>query len=145
MRWTSDEKIKMTHEKASRKGRNEQLVFNELLKMGFNYSQIGTHYLHDYVVASLDLRIEDFQTVGDFHNCIRKQISRKYGVTRDSYYTRIRIAIEAAFVNGNINYLLDTFKAVYDCDRMSVPYKVFIMTLREKLLISMEAEMGVTA
>lgn len=136
MRWTNNSKSQMTQEKASSKSGNEQLIFDELLKMGFTYSQMGTHYLHDYLALSLETKVEDFPTINKFYSHIREQIADKYKLQVQPCYVQMRISIDTAFTNGNIDYLLDTFKGVYDYDKMSVSYKPFVMTLREKLLVS---------
>lgn len=140
MRWTNNDKLQLTQEKASSKSDNEQLVFNELLKMGFSYSQMGTHYLHDYLVLSLETKVEDFSKMNEFHSFLRKQIANKYRLTSEPCYVQMRISIDTAFANGNIDYLLNAFKGVYDYDKMSISYKPFVMTLRERLLISMMQE-----
>ena len=55
----------LTQEKINSPRTVDRLVADELLEMGFSYSYIGTHYLHDSIVYSVSLKLEDFKdTIG---------------------------------------------------------------------------------
>lgn len=61
-------------------------------------------------------------------------VIKKYGIGMNKYCVAIEDAIERAFIGGNINYLLETFRSSYDKDRMKVPKNTFIMTMRKKIM-----------
>lgn len=113
---------------------------DELLEMGFSYNSIGTHYLHDSIVASTKMRLEDYTNVNSFCKAIGNRICRKYGVGAYQYGSNIEQSIERAFEVGNINYLLETFKGSYDSEKMKVTKNVFIMTVRRKIIESLELQ-----
>ncbi len=113
------------------------MVADELLEMGFSYSYIGTHYLHDSIVYSVSLKLEDFKDVHNFYHRVNELVQTKYKVNVTA--AAIAKAIEQAFIDGNINYLLETFKGSYNKDRMMVSNKVFIMTVRKKIMEALEA------
>ena len=127
----------LTQEKINSPRTVDRLVADELLEMGFSYSYIGTHYLHDSIVYSVSLKLEDFKDVHNFYHRVNELIKKKYKVNVTA--AAIAKAIEQAFIYGNINYLLETFKGSYNKDRMMVSNKVFIMTVRKKIMEALEA------
>ena len=127
----------LTKEKLNSPRTVDRLVADELLEMGFSYSFMGTHYLHDSIVFSTFLKLEDFKCVNSFYHRVNELVQKKYKV--NVTVAAIAKAIEQAFIDGNINYLLDTFKGSYDKDRMMVSNKVFIMTVRKKIMEELEA------
>ncbi len=56
----------LTKEKINSPRTVDRLVADELLEMGFSYSFMGTHYLHDSIVFSTFLKLEDFKCVNSF-------------------------------------------------------------------------------
>ena len=130
----------LTQEKINSPRTVDRLVADELLEMGFSYSYIGTHYLHDSIVFSTSLKLEDFK---DVYNFCHRVNQKKYKVNVTA--AAISKAIEQAFDLGNINYLLETFKGSYDKDRMVVSNKVFIMTVRKKIMEALEAQQSYNA
>lgn len=139
MKRTDKEKSEMTNEKTNGK-RADRLVMDELLKMGFSYNRMGTHYLHDSIVYAISLKLEDFGNTNRLCHVIGEKVRRKYNICEYQYGTEISQAIEKAFTVGNIDYLLDTFKSAYDQDKMKVTKNAFIMTVREKILKELEAQ-----
>ena len=133
----------LTQEKINSPRTVDGLVADELLEMGFSYSFMGTHYLHDSIVFSTFLKLEDFKCVNSFCHRVNELVRKKYNV--DIVSSAIAKAIEQAFDFGNINYLLDTFKGSYDKDRMMVSNKVFIMTVRKKIMEALEAQQSYNA
>lgn len=130
----------MTKEKQNSKKTADRLVMDELLEMGFSYNSIGTHYLHDSIIASIQMRLEDFMKVSNFCQMIATKVCEKYKVGAYQYANNIEVAIERAFETGNINYLLETFKSSYDKEKMKVTKNVFIMTVRRKIMESLAAQ-----
>lgn len=140
MKRTKEKMSEMTREKQNSKRIVDRLVMDELLEMGFSYNHIGTHYLHDSIVYATRLKIEDFDGVSDFCREIGKKVGRKYNVSSNHYCVEIAAAIGRAFEVGNINYLLEIFKSSYDTTKMKVPKNTFIMTVRKKIVESLEAQ-----
>lgn len=137
---TKSEMGSLTNKKLNSAKATDKIVSDELLKMGFSYAYIGTHYLHDSIVYAVAMRFESFSNVKTFCVEISEKVSFKYGVTVNQYNTECASAISKAFVDGNIDYILDIFKESYDRDRMSVTKKQFIMTLRNKILSETEEQ-----
>lgn len=131
---TKEEMSEMTFKKQNSQKTVDRLVMDELLEMGFSYNSIGTHYLHDSIVDSTKMRLEDFSNVSAFCKSISLRVCRKYKVGSYQYGANIKEAIERTFEAGNINYLLETFKGSYDKDKMKVTKNVFIMTVRRKIM-----------
>lgn len=140
MKYTRNEILEMTHNKQNSKKTVDRLVMDELLEMGFSYNSIGTHYLHDSIVISTQLRLEEFAKVSNFCQSIGTSVCRKYGVGCYQYANNIESSIERAFETGNINYLLETFRSSYDKDKMKVNKNVFIMTVRRKIMEALEKQ-----
>lgn len=140
MRYTKDEMIKTTKEKEGSNKTADRLVMDEMLEMGFSYNSIGTHYLHDSIVFSTQMRLEDFMKVSNFCHMIGTKVCKKYKVGMYQYENNIKTAIERAFDFGNANYLLETFKGSYDRDKRRVTKNVFIMTVRRKIMESLKAQ-----
>lgn len=130
----------MTRRKESSNKTVDRLVMDELLEMGFSYNSIGTHYLHDSIVESTKMRLEDFSNVSAFCKSISIRVCRKYKVGSYQYGANIKEAIERAFEAGNINYLLETFKGSYDKEKMKVTKNVFIMTVRRNIMEALAAQ-----
>lgn len=145
MKRTKERMSEMTQEKRDSSKTVDRLVMDELLEMGFSYNSIGTHYLHDSIVISTQLRLEEFAKVSNFCQSIGTRVCRKYGVGIYQYANNIESAIERAFETGNIDYLLDTFKSSYDRDKMKVNKNVFIMTVRRKIVEALEKQELYTA
>lgn len=129
----------LTQEKLNSPRTVDRLVADELLEMGFSYQKIGTHYLHDSIVISTKLHLEEFKDVCMFCRVIGNMARKKYNVGIYQYANNIERSIESAFATGNINYLLETFKSSYDYDKMKVTKNVFIMTVRKKIMEALEA------
>lgn len=140
MRFTKEEMSEMERNKRESKKTVDRLVMDELLEMGFSYNSIGTHYLHDSIVVSTQLRIEDFMKVSNFCQMIGTKVCKKYKIGAYQYANNIEVAIERAFETGNINYLLETFKSSYDKEKMKVTKNVFIMTVRRKIMEALAAQ-----
>lgn len=140
MKRTKDEIIEMTNKKRSSKKTVDRLVMDELLEMGFSYSQMGTHYLYDTIVYSTKIRLEDFKSVNDFCQKAGAMVCKKYGVDIHRYSENIRFSIESAFNFGNMEYLLEIFKCSCNKDRMCVGKNTFIMTVRKKIIESLEKQ-----
>lgn len=137
---TKEELSEMTREKENSKKTVDRLVMDELLEMGFSYNSIGTHYLHDSIVVSTQMRLEDFMKVSNFCQMIGTKVCKKYKIGTYQYANNIEVAIERAFEVGNVNYLLETFKCSYDEKRMKVTKNVFIMTVRRKIMELLAAQ-----
>lgn len=135
----------LTQEKINSPRTVDRLVADELLEMGFSYNQIGTHYLHESVVFSTQMKLEDFAKVSNFCHSIGARVCKKYNVGIYQYANNIECCIESAFDTGNINYLLETFKSSYDYDKMKVTKNVFIMTVRKKIMEALEAQQSYNA
>lgn len=140
MRFTKEEMSEMTYKKQNSKKTVDRLVMDELLEMGFSYNSIGTHYLHDSIVASTQMRLEDFVKVSNFCQTVGANVCKKYKVGAYQYANNIEAAIERAFETGNINYLLETFKSSYDKEKMKVTKNVFIMIVRRKIMESLAVQ-----
>ena len=140
MRLSNEYIENLTKDKINSSRAVDKLVTDELLKMGFSYKIIGTHYLHDSIVYSTSLKLEDFKTVGLFCREIEKEIKKKYNIKYMCYYKAIESSIERAFEVGNINYLLETFKSVYDSEKMKVTKNEFIMVMRKKVIEDLEEQ-----
>ncbi len=130
----------LTNDKINSSRSVDKLVFDELLEMGFSYSYIGTHYLHDSIVYSISLKLEDFKDVSEFYNRIRMMVHKKYNVSTLQYTPAVAGAIDRAFDLGNINYILEVFKNSYDKDRMTVTNRTFIMTIRKKIMEALQVQ-----
>lgn len=137
---TGEELRRMEKEKISSTAKPDKMVLKELLKMGFSYNQMGTHYLHESIVMAVSLKLENFSSVDEFCLSIGKKICRKYGIRNDHYSSSISHSIEKAFEVGDVDYLLDTFKSSYDKEKMKVVKNAFIMTIRKKMLEEMEED-----
>lgn len=129
----------LTKEKLNSPRTVDRLVADELLEMGFSYNNTGTHYLHDSIVYSISLKLEDFRDVNDLCHRVGVMVYKKYNIGVDYYCRSIHTSIMRAFDTGNINYLLETFKSSYDYDKMSVGKNTFIMTVRKKIMEALEA------
>lgn len=140
MRYTKEHMLEMTKEKQNNHKTVDKLVMEELLKMGFSYNRMGTHYLHESIVMSARMNLEDFGSVDKLCARIRERISKKYGIVAYQYSTEIAAVIERAFEVGDIEYLIHTFKGSYDCDKMKVGKNTFIMTVRKKIMDSLEGQ-----
>lgn len=140
MRFTKDEMSEMTRKKQNSPKTVDHLVMDELLEMGFTYTYIGTHYLHDSITCATKLRIEDFNDANDFFRTVNSIVRGKYKVGKDSYGESIASAINRAFETGNVGYLLDVFKGVYNKDKMTVSSKNFIMVVRKKIIETLEEQ-----
>lgn len=140
MRKSNIEKSIMTEEKLNSKKTADRLVMDELLEMGFSYSSIGTHYLHDIIVASTQFKLEDFENVTKFCEKAAKIVCKKYNIKEMYCYKSITYSINKAFEDGNIEYLLNTFKGSYDKDRMNVSKNEFIMVVRPKIIAALEEQ-----
>lgn len=145
MKRTEREMSKLTENKINSSKIVDRIVADELLEMGFSYNSIGTHYLHDSIVISTQLRLEEFAKVSNFCQSIGTRVCRKYGVGSYQYANNIEASIERAFETGNIDYLLDTFKSSYDKDKMKVNKNVFIMTVRRKIIEALGVEQSFNA
>lgn len=145
MRKTNQEVLELENEKINSPRMIDRIVADELLEMGFSYKFTGTHYLHDSIVCAASMKFEDFGNVNEFCRGIAEKVRRKYKVCNDHYSTEVAAAIDRAFAFGNINYLLDTFKSSYDKDKMKVTKNTFIMTVRKKIMESLEAEQSFNA
>lgn len=137
---TKEKLSEMTREKEQSQKTADRLVMDELLEMGFSYNSTGTHYLHESIVESMKMRLEDFSNVSAFCKAISLRICRKYKVGSYQYGANVKEAIERAFEVGNINYLLETFKSSYNEERMKVTKNVFIMTVRRKIMDALAAQ-----
>lgn len=140
MRFSKAEMLEMEIKKRESKKTVDRLVMDELLEMGFSYNSIGSHYLHDSIVISTQLRLEEFAKVSNFCQSIGAKVCKKYKVGTYQYANNIEVAIERAFEVGNINYLLDTFRSSYDENKMKVTKNVFIMTVRRKIMETMSTQ-----
>ena len=140
MKRTKDEMSEMTNKKMYSDKTVDRLVMDELLEMGFSYNQIGTHYLHDSIVYSTTIRLEDFGTVKEFCKEIKNEISKKYRTSDKSYCEDCGRAIEKAFLIGNICYIMDVFKNSCERDKMTVSKNAFIMTVRRKIMDAIEKQ-----
>lgn len=140
MRFTKEEMSKMTKEKENSKKTVDRLVMDELLEMGFSYNSIGTHYLHDSIAFSTQMRLEDFTKVSIFCQSISARVCRKYRIGSYQYGVNIDRSIEKAFEVGNVNYLLETFKGSYNGEKMKVTKNTFIMTVRRKIMEALAAQ-----
>lgn len=138
MNRTKEEMTVMKSEKINSKKIVDRLITDELLKMGFSYNRMGTHYLHDSIAFSVSMRLEDFYSINEFCSKIETEICKKYGSERRGYWAGIDRAIETAFQTGNIDYLMDTFKSSYNYERMKVTKNAFIMTVRRKIMEELE-------
>lgn len=134
------EKSEMTNKKANSPKIEDRLVMDELLEMGFSYNSMGTHYLHDSIVYAASMKLEDFDTVSSFCRRVAVSVRVKYGIGDWQYGNAVAYTIERAFLEGNINYLLDTFKNSYDYGNMKVSKNAFIMTVRKKIMGAVESQ-----
>lgn len=141
---TKSEMEIMTVSKTNSKNAKEKMVSDELLKMGFSYSYIGTHYLHDSIFYAIRMNLEAYANVRTFCGEIGNKVSQKYGVSYRQYCIESAKAIEKAFTDGNVDYMLEVFKGAYNRERMTVLKTQFIMVLRNKLLNEMEEQRGYT-
>lgn len=140
MKRTKEEMSEMTRDKENSKKTADKLVMDELLEMGFSYKYIGTHLLHDSIILSTKMRLEDYEDVNGFCADIASAVRKKYSVDRTQYTNNIRFSIENALTCGNIDYILDIFKNSYDKDRMVINKNAFIMTIRRKLIPTLAKE-----
>ncbi len=145
MRMSYSEVVELANEKANSKKLVEKLVMDELLKMGFSYNHTGTHYLHDSIVYSTSLKLEDFKDVNSLCRRVSAMVREKYKIGADHYCGSVLASIMRAFDVGNINYLLETFKSSYDYDKMSVGKNTFIMTVRKKIMEALEVQQSYNA
>lgn len=131
---TKEKILELTREKEDSIRMADKIVMDELLEMGFNYNHIGTHYLHDSIVCSLFM--DSYKYGGNYVFClkIRDKMCRKYKVNGNTYSVDVYHSIESAFRNGNIDYIMETFKNSCDKDKMVVGKNTFIMTVRRKLI-----------
>ncbi len=139
MRRTIYDMEDLTQEKINSPRTIDRLVADELLEMGFSYNHTGTHYLHDSIVYSTSLKLEDFKDVNSLCRRVSAMVREKYKIGADHYCGSVLASIMRAFDVGNINYLLETFKSSYDYDKMSVGKNTFIMTVRKKIMEALEA------
>lgn len=145
MRLTLEHIEHLTQDKINSLKMVDKLVSDELLEMGFSYKFIGTHYLHDSIVYSTSLKLEHFSNVGLLFHEIEKELKKKYNIKYNYYYKRIDESIERAFEVGNINYLLETFKSVYDREKMKVTTNEFIMVMRQKIMETLKLQQSYNA
>lgn len=134
-----DKKI-LTQDKINSPKLVDRLVADELLEMGFSYKHTGTHYLHDSIVYSTSLKLEEYQSVNRLCQRVGVMVCKKYNIETYHYGRGVSEAITRAFDTGNINYLLETFKGSYNKDTMSVKKNAFIMTVRRKIMEALEMQ-----
>ena len=115
-------------------------VTSELLKIGFGFNYIGTHYLADCIGLAVESHLAIGTSVRSFMGYITRTVGEKYGVDRTTVATLITTVIERAFDFGNIDYLLDILKGTYDYDSQKVSYSSLIMNLAEKIRLDIEQE-----
>ncbi len=140
----SKERIReMEREKLSRTSKADKKVMEELLKMGFTYSYASTNHLHDVIVFAIRENPRDHETMRGLLKAANEKTSVQYGITSQKCQNSIAIAIERAFDTGNVEYMLEVFKSVYDYDRQTIQSRAFIATMRRKIMDEMEAEQGV--
>lgn len=137
---TLKEMENLTQEKINSQRTVDRLVADELLEMGFSYNHTGTHYLHDSIVFSTSLRLEDFENASELCRKVGVMVRKKYNICLDHYCGSIHSSIVRAFEVGNINYLLEVFKSSYDYDKMCVTKNVFIMTIRQKIMEALKLQ-----
>lgn len=140
---TKEEINKLTAEKMGGANPAERMITDELLKMGFSYSFMGTHYLHDSIAFSVSGnsgRLENFTSVSTFCGNIGDMVCKKYKTSFQNYCSAVTNAIDSAFLGGDINYILDVLKGSCDCERMTATRKQIIMNVRQKILNEMETE-----
>lgn len=78
MRFTKEQMSEMAKNKRESKKTIDSLVMDELLEMGFSYNSIGTHYMHDSIVFSTQMQLEDFANVSNFCQSIGVKVCKKY-------------------------------------------------------------------
>lgn len=130
---TNAEKEQMTQEKLGSANVKERMVMDELLKMGFSYGIIGTHYLHDSILFAVSTNMGS-ACARDFYKVVRMKACEKHSVTYHRLCTYISISIERAFRLGNIEYILDVLKESYGHEAMKIRSGQLIMVLRTKIL-----------
>ena len=96
MRLSNEYIENLTKDKINSSRAVDKLVTDELLKMGFSYKIIGTHYLHDSIVYSVSLKLEDFKDVHNFYHRVNELVQKKYKVNVTA--AAIAKAIEQAFI-----------------------------------------------
>lgn len=111
----------------------ERVVSEELLHMGFSYKYTGTFYLRNAIMFAIKEKPGQYQTSRELIGRINTMVANKYGIRRDTAIMQMRLSIESAFTFGNIDYLLDIFKGVYDYEKGRVDNATFIMTVAEKI------------
>lgn len=111
----------------------KKMVSEELLKMGFSYSWIGTYYVQDMIVLAMDTPTGQMETVKELKGLLNRTIAERYGISPHRASIAVSCAVEHAFTYGNINYLLDVFKSVYNPDTGTVRGSEFVMTVAERL------------
>lgn len=140
----SKEKIReMEQEKLSRTSKVDKLVMEELLKMGFTYSYTGTNHLHDAIVCAIRENPRDHETMQELLKEANRKANAKYGITAQKFQNSIAISIDRAFDTGNVEYMLEVFKGVYDYDKQTIQSRAFIATMRRKIIDEVESERGV--
>lgn len=111
----------------------EKMVSNELLYIGVSYKYVGTYYLRDAIIFATKKVPGQYQTVRELMGRINAMVANKYGVKRSTVITQMAFSIERAFLYGNIDYLLGTFKGSYNYDKGKVDNTTFVMTIAEKI------------
>lgn len=140
---TNAEKERMTQKKSNSTSDKERMVMDELLKMGFSYGIIGTHYLHDSILFAVSTNLGS-ACARDFCKAVRMKACEKYGVTYHHLCTYISISIEQAFRLGNIEYILNVLKESYDHEGMRIQSGQLIMILRTKILSELNEEQQIS-
>lgn len=117
----------------------EKKVNEELLHMGVSYEYTGTYYLRDAIIFAVKEKPGQ-QTLRELMRKINTQVANKYRVKTTTVICQMGYSIECAFAYGDIDYLLNAFKGVYDYDKGRVKNAAFIMTTAEKIKQDIEAE-----
>lgn len=123
----------------------EKKVNEELLHMGFSYEYVGTYYLRDAVIFAIKEKPGQYQTSRELMGRINAMVANKHRVKTTTVICQMRYSIECAFAYGDIDYLLNVFKGVYDYDKGRVKNATFIMTTAEKIKQEIAAEQNFTA
>lgn len=118
----------------------KQRVTSELLKIGFGFNYIGTHYLADCIGLAVESHLALGTSVRVFMGYITRTVGEKYNVDKTTIGTLINCAIEKALDFGNIDYLLSILQGTFDYDNQKVTYPTLIMNLAEKIRLDIEQE-----
>lgn len=118
----------------------KQRVTNELLKIGFSFKYVGTHYLSDCVTVAVEQHSAIGISVRSFMGYITGAVAEKYGVDKTTIGTLINGAVEKALIFGNVDYLLSILQGTYDYDNQKISYSSLIMNLAEKIWVDIKQE-----